>query len=172
MARSLDNPLSTELNLDPNNPSPFVQPFLVLHFENNHTWYVDVGGEIDRYVDNYSQLREKFDTVDKALEGDYRKREKLGIPLVLADPMDWKALGTQLLVSMVQGLESFGHKIKAVTIYDGSAGPTHILRNGAFFARLDLTDPVTQGRWKHSGFWNVTDSLPAIESAYAALIGK
>ena len=93
-----------QTRLDPNSPSPFMQPFLVLVFGDNASdeWYIDVDGKVDLYV-----------------------QEKHPTPL---------------LAELCSLIHSRGLTVKQFWLYEGSAGPTHIFRNGAIFRRENEYD--------------------------------
>lgn len=112
--------------LDPNNPSPFKQPFLVINFgwgknglSNGQQvadgWHVDVNGQIEKYIDGCNPRTLEFappaNNIDKA---------------------------TPLMRALLAFFWSRGRKVKSITTYIGTAGPSHILRNGAFFERMNL----------------------------------
>ena len=159
----------TELTLDANNPAPFVQPFLVLYYENGSVWWIDVGGDVGRYLKDYKLIHEKFRLVQDKLEEKKESPYGRGLPSVLCEPMDWKVQATDLLLQIFAELEQFGHKVLWVTTYDGSAGPSHILRHGAFFRRVDLRKPLEVPLLKMGKFWNLADYTEAIDKAYAEL---
>lgn len=110
-----------KLPLNDQNPSPFIQPFLVLGFrEGDHsgrlTWHIDIGGEITKYLQ-----------VD---ECSVRIRPGSGM---LADGIVWM---TPLLQQLIADLAQNSLTVETVGSYNGSAGPSHILRHGALFERV------------------------------------
>ena len=120
--------LSTE------NPTPFQQPFLVLHFRNKREWYIDVNGQIDNYLNNYTAVREAY------LALTHKERDAKGIPdmpcNILSDGSDWQSQATPLLQGMLDGLKKHGWTVDQIYAYEGSAGPSHVLMNGAIFERV------------------------------------
>ena len=106
---------------------PFKQPFLVLYTNDtgaqsgDGSWYVDVNGEVSRYVD-----LERF---EKTLP------EGLGMREIGLREHDLRETTTPVLKKLARELAENGIFIEAVGLYSGSAGPSHILRNGAVFSR-------------------------------------
>lgn len=96
--------------------TPFMQPFLVLEFEERerngqgHGWYVDVGGDLERFL--------------RGPDSTPSCENRLGD-------------ATELLRRMLDEFLVAGYPVRRVTAYRGSAGPTHLLRGGAFFERRD-----------------------------------
>lgn len=107
--------LKNELPLDPKNPSPFVQPFLHLMFDSGEMWDVDVNGAVELYVK------------DPVPHGSHYN-------LIKAT--------TSLMRGMIKIFKKVSGKVIHVGLYKGSAGPTHILRNGAIFKRVKLDKPI------------------------------
>lgn len=121
--------------LNPANPSPFIQPLLVLVIKGRDPWFVDVDGCIDLYLDK-SRInalpRTRFSTTSSKLMKPHSFQGD-----VLAN------VATTLLKETAQGLAEHGILITRVDIYVGSAGPSHILRHGAFFERRsEFNHPV------------------------------
>lgn len=107
-----------ELEMDPENPCPFVQPFLFISFRNEslrEPWSLDVDGKIEKYIDG--------ETAIEAREHNY---------LAQATPLLQAIIGEFLL---------HGWEIVRVGVDKESTGPTHVLRNGAIFKRIDLMQP-------------------------------
>lgn len=96
--------------LNPISPGPFQQPFLILHTTTHEYWHVDVGGLIDKYFD----VPEPGTTTGQ-LNTDH------------ASP---------LLKDLCKRLRTQGISVHKVSTYTGSAGPSHILKNGVFFKRM------------------------------------
>jgi hypothetical protein len=120
--------------LNSENPSPFKQPFLVLYFGNGNWWTIDVDGEIDKYLNRYSDVKK----ILLALSDEEKKR--LGVPWeickVLGEASDWRSQATPLLNEMLRQIrEHTGLAPLRIYAYEGSAGPNHILRQGALFKR-------------------------------------
>lgn len=107
-----------ELPMNPENPSPFEQPFLVLRFGEslNETewWHVDVDGMIERYI--HGGLKATGSHVDRTHDA------------------------TDHMLDMMKEFERRGIPIRFIGTYNGSAGHTHVLRNGAFFKRMKLVE--------------------------------
>lgn len=120
-----------ELKLDHNNPSPFKQPFLVLHFKGDSSateWLVDVDGKIDLYIKDYTHIKQLWKNLD---DNDPRKGG-----FIVA--WNWQSQATPFFQEIIAELVKFDAIVNRVHIYEGSAGPSHILRNGAFFRRVDM----------------------------------
>ena len=111
--------------LNPDSPCPFKQPFLVINFgrEGNKMsdgvevadgWHVDVDGQIEKYISGYTRS------------------------LDFAPPANNIDHATPLMLGLLGYFMSRGKKVLSITGYVGSAGPSHILRNGAFFERMSL----------------------------------
>lgn len=101
------------LTLNPQNPLPLEQPFLTFHLKEGDPWFVEVGGKTTLYLDSSS------------------KSSELAVR------------ATPLLKEIARELASHGILITNVELYTGSAGPSHVLRNGVFFERLSsLNRPV------------------------------
>jgi len=112
--RKQEPPLSSD------NPDPFKQPFLVITFVDRgdhsdvvHDWHVDVDGQIQKYFEGFTE---------RTLEW--------------APPYNSMHRATPLLRSIVEYFASRGMEVSRVATYAGSAGPSHVLRNGAFFKRM------------------------------------
>jgi hypothetical protein len=143
---------SSEMDPNPDNPSPFKGPFLVLHFENEGEWVVDVEGEIQLYLLDFTpgfQQAVMYSTGNKE------------------DQIGWISQATPLMNSILIHLRGFHHPVKQICVYSryekgDIKGPTHLLRNGAFFSRMDLRNPV-QGstEYKHRQFHDVAADLRA-----------
>lgn len=111
-----------EMPLEDGNPCPFVQPFLVLAFKGEkkgqpdyEQWHVDVNGQVGLYL---------------ALpEGANR-----------GSHIDYTEHATGLMKQVIQEFVQYGLRIVHISVYNGSAGPSHILRNGAIFKRLFLNE--------------------------------
>jgi len=139
--------MSKHLSFNPNNPSPLVQPFLVLHFRGDrcsHEWFIDVDGKIDLYLKNYTAVRDAL-----------RKNRLYG-------PVNWMSQATDLLQAMMQELAAKNRIVNRVSAYEGLAGANYILRNGQFFKWIDVglehlpkDAPMTQ--WP-----DIADYLPQI----------
>ena len=113
----LKMPLSNE------NPSPFIQPFLVLGFEEKEgdwkmTWHVDVGGEIWKYL-HIDELSAYVRPDSNLLKGG-------------------NVFMTSLLRQLIDDLAKNNLHVERVGAYGpgASGGPSHYLRNGAFFERI------------------------------------
>ena len=123
--------------IDSNNPAPFTQPFLVIHFRNGKMWHIDVGGRIDTYLNN-------FTAVKKAVVGlSDEEMKKKGIPWfgsVIGECSDWRSQATPLFQSMLDRLKEFGYVADRANSYEGSAGPSHVLLHGALFERMKVAD--------------------------------
>lgn len=109
-----------ELPLQNDNPSPFKQPFLVITFKDRKIhgnvadgWHVDVDGQIEKYLEGFTE---------RTLEW--------------CPPFNKMDRATPLLRSILEYFAGRGMEIIRVATYAGSAGPSHILRNGAFFERM------------------------------------
>lgn len=105
--------------MDEGNPSPFKQPFLVISFKDRKVhkdiadgWHVDVDGQLEKYIEGYEHT------------------------IAFAPPANRLDRATPLMRSIVEYFASRGMEIRAIAGYRGSAGPSHILRNGAFFERM------------------------------------
>lgn len=111
-------PRLTELPLNSDNPSPFKQPFLVLGFqsgwESDERWHVDVDGRIDLYI--------------------------RGEPSEQSGVNRWED-ATDLMLTICAAFEANGHPISSIGTCVGSGGPSHVLRNGAFFERISIGEP-------------------------------
>lgn len=121
--------------MDKQNPRPFKQPFLVIRFEGLEEWYIDIGGEIDLYLHRYTAFRESFETLTD------KEREAKGIPwigAVFGEVSDWTSQATPLLQTMLARLKEVGWTACQVWDYVGSAGPSHVLLNGAIFKRVNV----------------------------------
>lgn len=114
--------------IDANNPSPFVQPFLVLRFKEadekgwKMSWFVDVNGEIGKYLVIDSDVCARVnpdDPSDKMMRGG----------------LIWM---TALLRQLIDDLAKNGLHVEHVGSYGprASGGPSHILRNGVLFERI------------------------------------
>ncbi len=111
-----------KVTLNAENPSPFVQPFLVLRFrekEKGHEifWHIDVGGEIDKYL---------------YIEGDVCAEVVEGSTILKGGIIFMKPL----LEKLIGELANSGLHVERVGSYVGSAGPSHIMRQGAIFKRI------------------------------------
>jgi hypothetical protein len=102
------------------NPAPFKQPFLVISFKDQKIhgnvadgWHVEVDGQIQKYFEGFTE---------RTLEW--------------APPFNSMHRATPLLKSIVEYFASRGMEVASVATYAGSAGPSHILRNGKFFQRM------------------------------------
>ena len=106
-----------ELPLDKSNPSPFKQPFLVLIFDGDWKaggqWFVEVDGRIELYIRG-------------EITASFTNR--------------WKD-ATELMRDIGEQFEAHGRPISSVGTYVGSGGPSHVLRNGAFFERASIDTP-------------------------------
>ncbi|GEM_PF-3515461 len=145
-----------ELPLNRNNPCAFIQPFLVFHFKGDDSiveWKIDVNGEIDKYIRNWS-------VVDAAL---YPRSRKIQRELNLPGVFNWLSQATPLLKQMMKELSKQNREVDRVYEYTGSAGPTHILRNGALFERVSIhreartTPPALCSPWP-----DIKDYIPQI----------
>lgn len=104
-----------KLPLSPKNPIRFKQPFLCIAFTtatqpeiiHENVWYIDVDGRIDKYLTR---------------KGDWFSPEG-------KNPKP-------LLIELCKMLASNGMKVVHFGTYNGSGGPTHILRCGALFHRM------------------------------------
>lgn len=112
------------LPLEEDNPSAFAQPFLFISFlepkelnGKSRGWYVDVDGRIGLY------LRSAVYTV----RGEDEQRIEDATPL---------------LRKIINAFENLGIIVSHIGVYRGSGGPTHILRNGVFFRRMDMDNLV------------------------------
>lgn len=110
-----------KLPLSSDNPSPFVQPFLVLGIrekdsQERPTWHVDIGGDITKYL--------VVDELTARVKPDCN---------MLQGGIIWM---TPLLRQLIDDLATNGLHVEYVGSYHGSAGPSHFLRNGAFFERI------------------------------------
>lgn len=92
--------------LSHDNPSPFRQPFLVLRVRRGKR-----GKQVDWWIDVDSQVHEYFP------------------PWKPEEP-------TKRLLELCRLLASRGYIVEKYKSYIGSAGPSHILRNGALFKRM------------------------------------
>lgn len=113
------------LPLNPNNPCPFKQPFLVINFgregnklsdgtEIGSGWHVDVDGQFEKYIEGYTKS------------------------INFAPPANNIDRATPLMCELLANLMRAGKEALSITGYVGSAGPSHILRNGVFFERMSL----------------------------------
>lgn len=116
-----------ELPMDGTNPSAFKQPFLVLIFDGDWKsggqWFVEVDGHIELYI---------------------RGEAAASFVNRWSDATDlMRAIGKQF--------EAHGRPISSVGTYVGSGGPSHVLRNGAFFERagIDLPSERCNTRERH-----------------------
>lgn len=125
-------------SLNEQNPAPFRQPFLVIHFRSGKHWFIDVGGQIDNYLNRYTAIREAFMALS-----DEEKKQK-GIPWsscnVIGEASDWRSQATPLFRTMLDQLKELGWTADRVNVYNGSAGPSHVLLHGAIFERLQVKD--------------------------------
>src|SRR3989338_11102279 len=102
--------------MESDNPSPFKQPFLVLHLspkQDCNEWTIDVDGKIDLYLNNF-----------KNITGSGTDRSKDA---------------TQLMKEVARQLKARGVLVYRISMYKGSGGPSHILRNGGVFQRIGFT---------------------------------
>jgi len=99
-----------------NNPSPFKQPFLVLSLspDRSREWHVDVNGKIGLYLQPRKIDGTRVEVTDRVKDA------------------------TELLKNMCRTLKEQGYPVYHVFTYNGSAGPSHILRNGVLFRRMKL----------------------------------
>lgn len=103
------------LTFNPQNPLPLKQPFLTFHLKERDPWFVEVGGKIALYLNTSPEVK------------DSKLAER----------------ATPLLKEIARELANHGILITNVNLYIGSAGPSHVLRNGVFFERLSrLNRPV------------------------------
>jgi hypothetical protein len=115
--------LEKELPLDPKNPCPFKQPFLTIRFRHDALngqscgWFLDVDGDVEKYV------RKKKDGHQGEIT-DYRDQ------------------ATPALEQLIDAFARHGWPIVHVGLYEGSGGPSHVLRNGAIFKRINLVKPL------------------------------
>jgi hypothetical protein len=143
-----------ELKLDGNNPCPFVQPFLELHFKDDggKSWHIDVNGQIDDYLKDYKRV---YEALGQMTEKDPRTS-------LACVHFNWMSQATPLLQSVVQQLTETGWHIDCACGYVGLAGPSHILRNGAFFERVSIKrqeeSPVVTKKESN----DIADFLPQI----------
>ena len=131
-----------ELKLDAGNPVPFIQPFLIFEFTDITTprdWHIDVAGKINLYLEDAGRILEVFNSIP------IESRSKQGLPYSLGENVNWMSLATPLLRDMLHTLAIHYLHVERVSIYEGSAGPSHILRNGAIFQRMGLDFPVRPG---------------------------
>ena len=114
LQRSIAEVVEQELPLDEGNPVPFKQPFLILRFadDDSGSWEIDVDGKIDLYLNG--ERADCFNHTDLAHDA------------------------TELLNTMIQELRERGREVVFVGRYRGSAGPSHVLRHGAFFERMKI----------------------------------
>ena len=110
-----------EMTLRDDNPVPFKQPFLYVRFKDSKFngcssgWCIDVNGNIGKYI-----------------------KGKRVITTTMTNYMD---RATDLLKEILDEFKAADREVIHVGTYRGSAGPTHILRNGAIFRRIHLDDP-------------------------------
>jgi hypothetical protein len=112
-----------EFAMDKDNPSPFVQPFLLIRFRQmvlhglNSGWFVDIDGKVNLYIKECAHVR-------------------------IEEHANYLEQATPLLQAMVEEFLLHGWDVTHVGIYKGSVGPTHVLRNGAIFKRIDWAQPL------------------------------
>jgi hypothetical protein len=124
-------------DLNGENPAPFKQPFLVIYFTNHQLWHIDVGGEMDKYLNRYTEAKTAFAALSK------EEKENRGLPWgIFGECFDWQSQATPLLRAMLDRLEELGFEARRVHDYNGSAGPSHVLLNGALFKRLQIKEIV------------------------------
>lgn len=124
-------------------PGPFEQPFLVLQFRNESrpykgsamSWMIDIGGEISLYLNNYEQALKAYE----AMSYEEKQEKKVWVGIVASEGFNWLSQATPLLQSMIASLKGQGYLVIHVSVYQGSAGPSHILRCGAIFERMDTS---------------------------------
>lgn len=104
-----------DFGLNPSNPSPFRQPFLVVHFKDGKEWYIDVDGRLDLYLKDWRCGLEGKNYLDDA---------------------------TPLLQAMIGKLRAFELMVGQVEGYCGSAGPSHFIRHGVLFRRIGEGFPL------------------------------
>jgi hypothetical protein len=123
-----------EMELEKENPIPFVQPFLVLGFEDRQSvndMRIDVNGEMDLYIDRYSEITSAYENFPIS------KRMKL--PSISC--LSFINFTTPKLLRIIKALDKDDNlKIQFVNWYEGSAGPNYILRNGALFKRISIDE--------------------------------
>lgn len=112
--------LELELSRDPSRP--FKQPLLTLTFKKNsegriHTWYIDVDGDISRYV--------------VALVVGVNFREDGTVKNIQPGSVVIKEPTRKL----IEELAAQGLPVESVGAYEGSGGPDHVLLNGVLFKR-------------------------------------
>lgn len=115
-----ESPLKLPMNVE--NPLPFIQPFLVLAFSENqemkrNKWYVEVGGQISRYL---------------AIDGDVCAGVNPDSNMLTGGLIAM----TALLRKLIDDLAKNGLHVERVGSYGGSGGPSHYLRQGMFFERI------------------------------------
>ena len=82
-----------ELTLNSNNPSPFVQPYIVLHFRGDASateWYVDVNGQIDLYIENWTLIKQTQQALDLEMLGSLPRH------------FNWQSQATALFREMIR----------------------------------------------------------------------
>lgn len=120
--------MSKHLTINPNNPSPTMQPYLVLHFQGDNCakeWFIDVEGKIDLYLKNYTSIMSTKRQLPLAA-----KRHLPGV-------FNWMTQATPLLQEMMRELASMNRVVNRVSAYEGSCGTNYVLRNGQFFKWFD-----------------------------------
>jgi hypothetical protein len=102
-------------------------------------WYIDVEGKIELYIENWCKIQEAIQYSIEVLP----IQESIGIN---AQYCNWINLATPLLRSMLTRLADVGRPVSVIRYYQGSAGPSHILKNGILFERSNLSPPIAQRR--------------------------
>ncbi len=127
-----------ELPLDKAYGGFFTQPFLSLSFVDGSRWHVDVGGDLDPYLIGYSRIRTLYECLSD------EEKFKKGMFAIFGDGVNWLSRATPLLIQLVKRLAEINpyYTVKSVCSYTGSAGPSFILRQGAFFKRFDLSPSI------------------------------
>ncbi len=140
--------------------SDFKRPFLAIYFGNGIWWHIDVGGEIDSYLQDYTSLESKFLGLTDA------EKLSMGIPhmwdCVFGDASNWESQATPLLKEILSRLK----KLRAIPqrIYgtESAEDPSHVLMNGKFFRVLDDTDFAEISDPKHNENLDVAQYLSAL----------
>jgi hypothetical protein len=150
---------NVEFEMNSANPKPFAQPFLVLGFqredEGHVEWRIDVAGQIDLYLRDFTAIYEAYRSMDP-------QKRLATLPLSIQEVATFRSLATPLLESMIRKLEDLGIRVDQVSTYEGTAGSSHVLLNGALFQRVNLSNLDIVPRRRPHIFPDISQFLPVI----------
>ncbi len=120
-----------EFTRDDTSPGQIMDPLLLIGFKpdavhpDGYEWQIDVEGKIGLYILKGESLTYH--------DGKVVTEQKYGLIT-----HDFLHLATPFMRSIVEQLKKNGRKVKAIGMYTGSFGPSHILRQGILFQRVGI----------------------------------